>query len=237
MLGERVMPRRFAILVAGLLLLQLPPVNADPLATTSTYFAIRPDFRRCAPPLCGGYWVKRLHLTYTTDHQGLVCTECYVASIDWSASGLSHAQATEFHSDIAAGRGLMRGTIVARAFSGFGSMGSFAATEAWRSATVKAPTGLFYRLTDNGVRCATAPCFWMHGVKLNSTVNFDISSLDLSATGAAALSSSTLPAALSSTGLLVAGTRHTIVGEGPSGDGLRFVASQFYVRVPSKLTN
>lgn len=231
------MPRRFAILVAGLLFLQLPPVNADPLATTSTYFAVRPDFRRCEPPLCGGYWVKRLNMTITFDHQGTACTECYVASIDWSASDLSHAQATAFQNDIAAGRGLMRGTIVERAFSGFGSLGVLAASEAWRGATVKAPTGAFHRLTASGVRCTTTPCFWIHGARLNSSVASEFSSLDLSAAGAAALSSSTLPAVLSGTGLLVAGTRRTILKEGPSGDGLRFVASQFYVRLPSKLTN
>ncbi len=225
------MTRRDMLLLAGLLFTLLPAVSADPIETTSTYVTIRPDARLCPSPACGGYWVKRVNLASTRCHDGVYRAECYVAAIDWSASGLSSSQAAAFQSEAAAGRGLIRGTIVARSYSGFGSLGVLAATEGWQAASTKAPSGTFFRLKDNGIRCITTPCFWIHEAKLNTATHTDLSSLDLSPAGASADKVQAAWAALGTTSLLAAGTNVTVSREGPAGDGRRLVASQFYLKV------
>ncbi len=225
------MTRRQMILVAGLVFALVPPASAQADTTTHTYFTIRPDVRMCQWPLCGGYWVKRANIGSTRDHSGTYLPECYVASIDWQASGLSKSRLAAFRTELAAGRGLIRGEIVKKSHDGFGILGALAATEAWQAASTTAPSGAFYRLEDNGVRCATTPCFWIHGAKLNSPLDFELSSLDLGPTGGIVDKRSTPLAALSSTGLLAAGTRRTILTEGPAGDGLRLVVSQYYRRL------
>ena len=56
----------------------------DGLASTSTYYALRRDFRRCIAPICGGYWVKRVNYTSTRCLDGRYAAECYVADLDLS---------------------------------------------------------------------------------------------------------------------------------------------------------
>src|SRR5678815_3615 len=59
-----------------------PP--ADSLASTSTYYSIRADMRKCASPMCGGYFVRRVNQPLTRCANGKSQKECYVASIDWN---------------------------------------------------------------------------------------------------------------------------------------------------------
>jgi hypothetical protein len=158
-------------------------------------------------------------------------SECYAASIDWKASGLSATQTVAFQTEIAAGRGLIRGTFTTRSYPEAGSMTIFAATEAWRAASANPPGGTFFRLTDNGIRCATTPCFWIHGARLNSPVDREISSLDLGAAGITAERSRTLLSTVGARGFLAAGTLKSVAREGPAGDGVRLIASQVYLRV------
>ena len=47
--------------------------KADSFASTSTYYTVRPDLRRCAYPRCGGSWVQRVNST---------TAEQYVSEID-----------------------------------------------------------------------------------------------------------------------------------------------------------
>ena len=71
------------------LFLGVPVVNAaapevDSLASTSSFYTIRRDLRRCASPMCGGYFVKLVNQSRTRCHNGRFMNECYVASIEWN---------------------------------------------------------------------------------------------------------------------------------------------------------
>jgi hypothetical protein len=212
------------VLGAALVVLLLPPASADEIGTTSTYFNIRSDFRRCAQPLCGGYWVKRVNLSDTRcNAAGVRSTECYVAEIDWKAAGLSAAQAAAFQSEIAAGRGLIRGTIASKTYPDAGRLSVLAATEAWRAISASPPGGVFYRVSDNGVRCNTTPCFWIHSAKLNSSLDRDVSSLDLSAVRVTAEGGRKMLSAAGSSGILAAGTYRATAAE--------LIASQAYLQL------
>ncbi|MCC6749273.1 MAG: hypothetical protein IT371_16540 [Deltaproteobacteria bacterium] len=202
----------------------------DSLYSTSTYFSVRRDFRKCMSPLCGGYFVKRLNRTTTRCHDGVYAAECYAAELELSALGLSASDAASFEAEVASGRGLLRGRVVAHTYgSGGGSwvLGQFKASEGWRAASANAPTGIFRRMTDNGIRCIKAPCFNLHGPRLNSTLTMDFSALDLRAAGATPEQlQKANEALLTRDGVIVAGLART------TRDGGRtMVGSQFYLRV------
>lgn len=199
--------------------------KADSLASTSTYYTIRPDYRRCVAPLCGGYWVSRVNQHRTRCADGSQAAECYVADADWGA--LEGADRS--------GNLLVRGSIERHDWGTRGTFGRLVATEAWKAAGTTEPDGLFYRVRDNGVRCITYPCPSLHEAKLNSTVHRNISGLDLSEAGATDDLVDQGYAALADTdGLLVVG--HHVRVRGPAGTALAFDASQFYLRVqPSAL--
>ncbi len=46
------------------------------------FFTARPDFRKCATPMCGGYFVKAVNKKRTRCADGTEQRECYVAELD-----------------------------------------------------------------------------------------------------------------------------------------------------------
>jgi len=122
------------------------------------YFQVtRRDFRRCAAPLCGGYYVKRVNQAKTLCADGSLKAECYVGSIQLHNLGLSEREQT----DLAAALGESKALVKARTYKtrAFGqTIGTLKASEGWMGATGSAPEGTFYRAGDNGIRCITTPC-------------------------------------------------------------------------------
>jgi len=56
----------------------------DSIAGTSTFYSIRRDLRRCASPMCGGYFIKLANNSRTRCANGRNMNECYVATIEWN---------------------------------------------------------------------------------------------------------------------------------------------------------
>ncbi len=191
--------------------------SPDSLASTSTFYTLRPDFRRCAAPLCGGYFIKRVNQAVTRCADGRNMSECYVASIDWN-------NATE----VPINRALLRGSLSRRS-TPQGKFGVLKVDEVWQAATDNKSSTEFYRARDLGVRCIAAPCLSHHEAKLNTTMSRKIAGVDIAFVGAAeeAISEAT-KAMTSDEGMLVAGTHTTITGPGGAAQMLK--ATQFYLR-------
>jgi hypothetical protein len=109
----------------------LPAANAGPdslapqrLAVGGDYYLARADVRRCAFPLCGGFFVSRVNSAQTRCANGRWSRECYVAEIDWRGP-----------IEIEARRALLRGSLVARRYPRLGNLGAFRVTESWHSPT------------------------------------------------------------------------------------------------------
>jgi hypothetical protein len=137
-------------------------------ATLSTYYTIERDTRRCVAPLCGGWWVARVNQASTKCIGGKYEPACYVFDVDASALGLSDEELANFQGSLGS-RVLLRGKLVKTTFEGFGSIGTFRASEGWMAPTDATPSGTFYQVTDSGIRCITTPCFSLTERKLNST--------------------------------------------------------------------
>lgn len=150
--------------------------KADSLASTSTYYSARPDFRRCAYPMCGGTWVKRLNKSTTKCADGRYASECYVAELDWAALGLHPDQEAAVRDGMISTRSVFRGRIARRDINGK-NWGAFVPSEAWLGTIEATVEGVFRRVTDSGIRCITAPCPSMHAANLNSAVHRNITDL------------------------------------------------------------
>lgn len=200
------------------------------LADQSTYYSVRPDYRKCVYPLCGGLWVSRVNRPNTRCADGSRASECYVADADLSSLGLPETQEADVESSLRAGRLILRGNIARKKYPGFGALGHFEVSEAWEPATSAEPSGKFYRVTDSGIRCITYPCPSFHEAKLNRRAEQALASIDLTQVGASDEAiNDAYEATTSADGILIAGTHYKETGPAGTLPGLE--AAQFYRKV------
>lgn len=200
---------------------QMEVVTApEPVADTSTFFTVRQDMRRCASPMCGGYFVKRVNMPTARCANGRNMSECYVTSIRW-----------EGNAEVPINRALLRGSIVTSGDKK-GKYGVLKVEESWQAANDSKPTGEFFRTRDLGLRCIAAPCLSHTEAKLNSTFTRKVAGVDITSAGAPDdVVSEAFQAMTSEEGVLVAGTHSTVTG--PAGRAQSLNASQFYLRAKS----
>lgn len=155
----------------------------------STYFEVWADFRKCAAPMCGGFYLKRLNRSTTVCASGSAKASCYVPSLDWSESRLSdtlQAQLIDAANRDAMSYGaiaLVRGRMASKTYPGQGNLGKFVVTEAWVAENDSVSDGVFAKIHDNGVRCIQAPCPSVGEKGLNSSNTANVHGLDWSAAG------------------------------------------------------
>lgn len=193
-------------------------VLPDRIDSTSTFYSVRPDRRRCMSPLCGGYFVKSVNMPSTRCANGRFMDECYVAEIDWKGQPQTDGADQ-----------LVRGAIVARRYGRFGNLGELRVSESWKAVGANRPVGTFYLVRDRGVRCITFPCPTHREAKLNSSYSRNIAGVNLEG---AALGENNAPAVYAAMtgpdGVIVAG--RDVVVTGPGGRSFELRATQVYVR-------
>ncbi|HEX6730682.1 MAG TPA: DUF6748 domain-containing protein [Pyrinomonadaceae bacterium] len=196
----------------------------DSLASTSTFFTIRRDVRRCASPRCGGFFVRRVNTRGTRCADGRQMTECYVAEIDWNG-----------HSQPEPNRTLIRGELTSLSHRRMGRFGLLRASEVWEAGSDKSATGDFFRVRDLGLRCITHPCLTHHEAKLNTTASRDIAGVELNGAGASNDRLSEAVKAMTSQGGIIVNGLHRQVS-GPAGRAVTLEASQFYLRTGNSVS-
>ncbi len=210
----------FRVLILALFL-GVPVVNtAAPdvvqISGTSSFYSIRRDLRRCASPMCGGYFVKLVNQSRTRCADGRYKSECYVARIEWNAQ-------PEPQDD----RALVRGSVTrADRRDRFGLL---LAREVWLPAGNNQASGTFFRVRDRGIRCIAAPCETHEEAKLNTLVRRNIAGVDLSGAGAPEnVVSDANQAMTDPVAVIVAGVHARVTG--PAGRSQMLKATQFYLR-------
>src|SRR5258706_226521 len=91
------------------------------------------------------------------------------------------------------------------------------------------PTGIFYSVKDNGVRCVASPCASVHEAKLDSTTARGIADVNLSKTGANSRQIDAALDAMTHGIIIVAGQHNTVHGAG--GSMWELVGSEFYTKL------
>lgn len=195
--------------------------------TASEVFTARPDYRKCAAPLCGGYFVKLVNKKLTQCADGSLKEECYVASINYgngpiNAGTISVANKTPL---------LVIGAILPKADTTAGVLGVFHAKDAYRSATQNTAVGNFYGVTNNGIVCITTPCFSYDEVLLNTDNRITkLSDVNLEMSGASPDDITWAHQLLANGATLYAAGKNQKY-QGFAGTGVRLVAQQFYLPV------
>ena len=192
-------------------------VQSGSLTRNATFYIARPDLRKCASPLCGGYFVRRVNYNLTRCANGRYMSECYVASIDWNGAN-----------EVEINRVLLGGSIVTTGNRN-GRFGVLRVAEVWRSADDDKPYGDFFRVRDLGLRCIAAPCPSHQEAKLNTAFDRKIAGVDIhSATDNEQILREAQKAMTSPNGIIVAGGHSPVTG--PAGRSEMLKASQFYLR-------
>lgn len=190
------------------------PDNASP---GSTFYRVRNDLRRCALPLCGGYFVARVNASSTRCADGRFKRECYVAEIDWNGQ-----------EEPEPGQLLLRGNIGTRHYERFGNLGVLRVSETWKSLGSNESSGTFYLVRDRGVRCIAFPCPTHSEAKLNSSFSRNIAGVNLEGAGLGENASTVKAAMTGPDGVIVIG--QDVPVKGPGGRSFELSATKVYVR-------
>lgn len=189
------------------------------------YFEVRQDLRRCVSPLCGGVWVRRLNAPMTRCADGGMQRECYVAALRDAPVGLLEQPVQV----------IVRGRVLARDYDGFGNLGEFAVSGAWRAATEALPGSKESRkvhyagIEQSGIVCITTPCESLNEYVLNSPRQRLLTDIDLQRVGAApALEQKALELIGGDGVVLMRGITRQL----DTNPGRVFEARQFYLPVP-----
>jgi hypothetical protein len=204
-------------------------------ASSSYYVVTQADMRKCASPMCGGYFVKSVNQPLTRCSDGTFKKECHAFTLNTEALGWSDDQRALFNEQFASGKAVVRGKLAVGAVPMSDTIKGdvLTITEAWQGQALSKPTGVFYSVKSTGIVCITAPCPSLGATPLNvplaKTTNPD---LDLAASGAGEEALAAAGQALFDTGILTAGTivpTKYVDFAGRTRRGTKLVASEFYL--------
>ncbi|MDH5259136.1 MAG: hypothetical protein OEX07_14075, partial [Gammaproteobacteria bacterium] len=111
------------------------------------YVTVRPDFRKCISPICGGWYVNPVNRRVMKCPDGSVRKECYVGTDEINIKHLTDEQINELRQAMYDSRVLIYGNI-----SNAIDYGLFSINKAWISANSQPPSGKFVNVSDNGIR-------------------------------------------------------------------------------------
>ncbi|MBS2028984.1 MAG: hypothetical protein JST54_13870 [Deltaproteobacteria bacterium] len=197
--------------------------DGDALSTTTPgYVTLVKDQRKCASPICGGYFLVQPNRSVA---------QIYVAALDWGQSGLSDTDVSNATS-AADGELLLFGTLT-RQDRTTGTK-SFVVLDAYRGMPGRAPASgdVFATVADNGTRCIQAPCKSNNLTKINSTAKPKaFSDLSVASASAAFVDQTWLTNRVMNAGAIVAGS--VVSGEQlPGGTQSVLDASQVFLHLP-----
>lgn len=203
------------------------------LQTRDSYLIVtRQDARKCAYPMCGGYFVKSVNQKLTRCADGTQQKECHAVQLNTNALGWTPEQRAAFDAQFAQGKALVRG-VLEPAPAGLYTADQLTITEAWQAQGPRAPIGTFYGVKSTGIVCITAPCPSLAATKLNVIAPVLNPDLDLSLSGASDKQIQAAYEALGSTGILTAGAIVPVKYPALEGNkprvGSKLIASQFYL--------
>jgi hypothetical protein len=208
--------------------------SADDLSANANfgYFVyVRHDMRRCASPMCGGVYVKRVNQATTRCADGSYQSECYVSQLDFAGMDLDDATQGSFNDAFGAKHGVVRAAMGNVMFNG-NRIGKLKVKEAWTAAGNATVSSDFYRLADNGRRCVVAPCPTLSAYKLNTREDMTLKSANFGTVGSASERAQARAALATSQGVLAAGSiALTKCVPTATNCGPWFTAEEFYLPV------
>lgn len=220
-----------------------PPVPPIPIERGVVY-TIEPDYRRCAFPFCGGWWltpVNRLQIALPTvdDLDAGIVPEpapIYVASIDYSKLGLTDAEINRFEYLILTGQALIRGTLVdypwTRQDPPKQPLQSLRASATWYAANTNEAFGTYLDVKSTGIVCITTPCPYFQANQVNTYWNFQFHEINFDRAELTDRQLAMAKKRIEDRSLMMTGVR--FVSQGMTGDGIGIAATQVYFDFPDE---
>ncbi|UQA60098.1 DUF6748 domain-containing protein [Polyangium aurulentum] len=198
--------------------------------TTATYYTARYDVRRCAAPMCGGYFVSAVNQAETECADGTRGSECYVADLDLSWFRHNAFGQNALRDAIGPRREDTRVVLFGDLDSGSTGYGTLTVRSAWIAPQRVAYVGEFYKARFNDLVCVVAPCPSFDAETLNVKDLQQIHEVKLSEVRASERERQDASQALfARSGIIVAGRLAVIPEYGRGGAATVLEGSQFFL--------
>ncbi|MET0357731.1 MAG: DUF6748 domain-containing protein, partial [Cellvibrio sp.] len=221
--------RALKALAIGSLLFSIGALAQEkPIKNSATTYTVKPDYRKCAFPACGGWYltpVNQYSLQLENEDEAyqnslLLPNTIYVSTINYKALGLSTAQIQELESILRSGQGLLAGNVVSLSSSANLATKTLVAQAAWTSPTKTDPVGPYLKVSSSGIVCITTPCPYFTAQLINSTYSTNFHELTFGKAELDREQEARAWQAVSSGGLVLTGVRFVSQGQVGTGTGI-----------------
>jgi hypothetical protein len=220
-------------------------ISPEPTGTT---YIVKPDYRKCAFPMCGGWFltpVNQYSLQLQTEDEAyqsaaLLPNSIYVAYINYKRLGLTEKQIAELNIAIQSEQALLRGAIINSPASGTAltRTKTLAANGAWVGANKNTPVGPYLKITSTGIVCITTPCPYFNAALINSDYTTQFHDLSLEKAALDREQEAQAWQAISTDGLVITGTTYETTGFDETGaepgKGVGIAATKVFFAFPAK---
>jgi hypothetical protein len=220
-------------------------ISPEPTGTT---YIVKPDYRKCAFPLCGGWFLTpvnqySLHLETEDEayqNAALLPNSIYVSYINYKRLGLTEKQIAELETAIHSEQALLRGTVTNSPISGniITRTKTLVANGAWVGANKNTPVGPYLKISSTGIVCITTPCPYFKAALINSNYSSEFHDLSLEKAMLDREQEAQAWQAISTDGLVITGTTYESTGFDETGaapgKGIGIAATKVFFAFPAK---
>ncbi len=227
-----------AILFCGSAVAQtaIPP----PSESIRTY-SVQPDYRRCASPMCGGWFLTPVNLPtlhIQTEEEALAppatLAPIYVAAVNYRALGLTPEEIAKLEAQMRQGLALLRGALRPYVWpTGSPSttpLNILVANGAWTAANQNRPVGSYLNVKSSGIVCITTPCPYYKAELINTSVTSLFDELNFKRAELTPEQELRARRAVAEGGLVLTGVPYPF--QGVAGQGRGLAATQVYFSYP-----
>jgi hypothetical protein len=229
---------RLLALAAGLFMAATVSAQepVKPTPDTALTYSVKPDYRKCAFPLCGGWYITPVNQYSLAledsdeayQHSLLLPNSIYVATINYKALGLTPDQIAKLEDSLRRGQGLLRGVVKASTTK----YSTLIAQAAWTSPNTNTPVGPYLNVSSSGIVCITTPCPYFKAELINSFFTTNFHELTFEKAGLDEKQESLAWQAVSEAGLVLTGVKFE--SQGMTGTGTGIAATKVYFSYPPK---
>lgn len=220
-------------------------ISPEPTGTT---YIVKPDYRKCAFPLCGGWFLTpvnqhSLHLETEDEayqNAALLPNSIYISYINYKRLGLTKEQIAEFENAIRSEQALLRGAVVNSPASGkiITRTKTLVANGTWVGANKNTAAGPYLKISSTGIVCITTPCPYFNAALINSGYSSQFHDLSLEKAALDREQEAQAWQAISTNGLIITGTTYVSTGFDESGaepgKGVGIAATKVFFSFPAK---
>ncbi|HSX51616.1 MAG TPA: DUF6748 domain-containing protein [Cellvibrio sp.] len=215
---------------------------------TGTTYIVKPDYRKCAFPMCGGWFltpVNQYSLQLQTEDEAyqsaaLLPNSIHVAYINYKRLGLTEKEIAELNNAIQSEQALLRGAVISSPVSGnvITRTKTLVANGAWIGANKNTPVGPYLKISSTGIVCITTPCPYFNAALINSDYTTQFHALSFEKAALDREQEAQAWQAVSTDGLVITGTTYETTGFNESGaepgKGVGIAATKVFFAFPAK---